>query len=261
MDRSRSIAAAAIALLPLGAGCDLAFDIDTQADPCELESFADATAVDHVPSEDFSVDWEMSFGVVMSSGLTYEIDLTTNALTPIDLGPYVPRAFSLAPEGSSMFYTASAEPALLKGARRPRAAERRLDAGVPKGTYAGTPSADIYGPRRMLLKEKETSTDIIELEDVAGRWTPVGEPHPMVTDHAPNLTPNGLTMVWPGYNEAGEPAVYAAQRPSISEWFGEPTVLRTGKTMRAQLLGECKRLYVSETPDGQQQLTLRRYDL
>lgn len=258
MDRSRSIAAVAIALL---GGCDLAFDIDLEPKPCELASFADAPAVTHAPADDFSVDWEMSFAVIISQGLTYELDLTTNTQTPIDLGPYVPRGFSLAPEGSSMFYTASAEPALLKGALRPSAAEWLLDAGVPKGTYAGTPSADIYGPRRLLLKEREESTDIIELEDVEGRWTPIGEPHPIATIQAPNLTPNGLTMVWPGYNEANEPVVFAAQRPSISEWFGEPTVIRTGHTARAQLLGECKRLYVIDPPTQSEPDALRHYDL
>jgi hypothetical protein len=252
MVRSRSMLAVAITLL---GGCDLAFDINLDADPCELGSFGETTAVELATNgaEDFSADWAMTFGVVMFAGSAYEIDLTTNAMTPIDLGPYTSHALSLAPEGNALFYTASAEPSLLKGALRPSAAEWILDAGVPRGTFAGTPSADVFGPRRVVVRERDTSTDVQEFEDVAGRWMPVGEPHPMTSNRAPNLTPNGLTMVWVETVEAAG-VVRAAQRPTIAEWFGPPTDLRSGPIQTAQLLGECKRLYVVE--DG----ALRQYD-
>lgn len=254
MARSRAVAAVALALL---GGCDLVFDVNTDSEPCELGSFADATPLDLAPADDFSTDWDMTFAVVMDRGLAIELDLAKNTSTPIDLGPYTTLGLSLAPEGNALFYTASAEPALLKGALRPTAAQWLLDAGVPRGTFAGTPSADVFGPRRVLVKERDTSTDIQEFEDVAGRWMPIGSPHPMTTDRAPNLTPNGLTMVYVEADEAGELVVRAAQRPSIAEWFGAPTTLRAGAFRTAQLLGECKRLFTIETGESS---TLRRYD-
>ncbi len=242
----RSLAGIALALVPLLGGCDLVFDIGTDAEPCELASFEDATPVDVVIAEDFSANWDMTFAVVVSLGVAYEVDLATAALTPIDLGPYTNSGLALAPEGSSMFYTAGAEPLILKGALRGGTTQWVLDATTPRGTFAGTPSADVFGPRRVLIREREASDEIQEYEDVSGRWMPVGEPHAVSSLRAPNLTPNGLTMVYIGTEDAGMVAVRAAQRPSTSEWFGPATTLRTGASAAAQLLGECKRLYTVE---------------
>lgn len=237
----------ALALVPLFGGCDLVFDIGTEAEPCELASFTDATAVDIVRADDFSANWAMTFAVVTSDGASYEIDLATSILTPIDLGPYQYRGLSLAPEGNSMFYTAGSEPMILKGALRGGTTQWLLDATTPRGTFAGTPSADVFGPRRVLIRERENTEAIQEYEDVAGRWMPVGEPRTVASRLAPNLTPNGLTMVFVGTDDEGMPAVQAAQRPSIAEWFGPVTTLRSAPGITsAQLLGECKRLYTVE---------------
>lgn len=241
----------ALALLVLGA-CDVVVGIDTDPSPCQLGSFADATPVDIVPAESFSADWDMRFAVVMSEGLSYELDLASHALTPIDLGPYVNVALALAPEGNALFYTINTEPYVLKGALRGGA--WLLDATVPRATFAGTPSADAFGPRRVLVRERAESDLIAEFEDVAGHWTSVGEPHAVSATYVPALTPNGLTMVYAGADADGNPAVMAAQRSSTSEWFGTPTVLLPGTFSSAQLLGECKRLYTS---DG---TMLRQYD-
>ena len=245
------LATLAVATLGL-AGCDLVVGIDTDPSPCELGSFAEATPVDLVAAENFSADWEMRFAVVMSEGLPYELDLETNALTPIDLGPYMNVALALTPEGNALFYTTNTEPYVLKGALRGDA--WLLDATVPRATFAGTPSADVFGPRRLLVRERAENDLILEYEDVAGRWTTVGEPHSVPATYVPDLTPNGLTMVYAGTDADGNPAVMAAQRRSTSEWFGTPTVLLPGTFSSAQLLGECKRLYTS---DG---TTLRQYD-
>lgn len=251
MARSRSWWLAAAALL---GGCDLVLGVEGKAEPCELGSFAAATPLDLAPAEDFSADWDMTFAVVMSGGIANEIDLVTLTMTPIELGPYTNIGLSLAPEGNALFYTASSEPDLLKGALRGSATQWVLGATTPRGVFAGTPSADVFGPRRLLVKERELGDEIQEYEDIAGRWTPVGMPHAVPSFHAPNLTPNGLTMVFAGTDEAGVPGIRAAQRASITEWFGPPTTLREGAFYAAQLLGECKRLYTS---DG---TTLRQYD-
>jgi hypothetical protein len=248
--RSR-LAALAAATLAL-AGCDLVVGIDTDPTPCQLGSFADATPVDIVPAEDFSADWDMRFAVVMSQGLSFELDLATRALTPIDLGPYSNIALALTPEGNALFYTINTEPYVLKGALRGES--WLLDATVPRATFVGTPSADVFGPRRMLVRERAENDLIAEFEDVAGRWTQIGEPQAMAATRVPDLTPNGLTMVYAGTDAGGSPAVMAAQRTSTSERFGPPTVLLPGVFSSAQLLGDCKRLYTS---DGE---TLRQYD-
>lgn len=235
-----------LALLGSVGACDAVVGIDTDAKPCTLGSFADAMPTELAPVEDFSVDWDMTFAVVMSGGLAQELDLATRTMSSIELGPYNDVALSLAPEGNAMFYTAVFEPMTLKGALRGGAAQWTLDATVPRGTFAGTPSADVFGPRRMLLKVRPTDDAVIEVEDKSGVWTPVGASHPITSLHAPNLTPNGLTMVYPGIADDGMPALLAAQRKTTSEWFGAATVLRSGAFSNAQLLDECKRLYATD---------------
>jgi hypothetical protein len=251
MARSRALAAAVIALL---GGCDLVFDVQRESTPCELGSFAEVPPLDLTRAEEFSIDWDMTFAVTTLEGMSYEVDLETRTSMPIDLGLYSPISLALAPEGRSMFYTASAEPNLLKGALRSAATEWVLEATTPRGTFAGTPSADVFGPRRVLVKERDVAAEIQEYEDISGHWVPIGSPHPLSTDHAPNLTPNGLTMVYVEPDPLGVPMVRAAQRASISEWFGPPTTLREGQYRSPQLLGECKRLYLVEDT------TLRQFD-
>lgn len=239
------------------AGCDAVFGLSGDVDPCELASFEGVTAEELIEAEDFSFDWEETFGVIQMNGSMYEIEPRARTLTPtpIDIGPYVNLGLALTPEGDALFYTIVTEPKELKGALRGGAADWRLDAGVPRGTFAGTPSADVFGPRRVMVKMRESIDETVqEYEDVRGRWTTVGEPRVIVTSRAPNLTPNGLTMVYPGFTETGDPVVLAAQRPSTSEAFGEPTAILSGMFSSAQLVGECARLY---TTDGNM---LRRYD-
>ena len=53
------------------AGCDLVFGIDGESTPCELSSFEAVTPVDVTPAEDFSFDWDETFGVVQQSGAAH----------------------------------------------------------------------------------------------------------------------------------------------------------------------------------------------
>ncbi|HEY5926720.1 MAG TPA: hypothetical protein VIV11_33770, partial [Kofleriaceae bacterium] len=158
-----------------------------------------------------------------------------------------------APEGHAVFFTAPIEPPELVGALRGETAWQ-LEATVPIGTYAGTPSADVFGPRRVLVRMRPGDTSVQEYEDQNGRWVAIGEPlavgdDPLTPDdvHAPNLTPNGLTMVYPGFDRDGDPGIFAQSRASVDEPFGEPVVLRMGPLRRPQLCGQCQQLYAIDS--------------
>src|SRR6185503_16266524 len=157
---------------------------------------------------------------------------------------------ALAPEGNAVFFTAQIEPQTLKGAVR-GGDTWQLGAEVPRGTYAGTPSADVFGPRRVLVRERVTSEDIQEFEDVDGHWQPIGVALPLVGLGAPNLTPNGLTMVYVGFDDALEHVVFARSRESVDAPFGEPVALRKGVMRAPQLCGKCKQLYVIDSGVGE----------
>jgi hypothetical protein len=248
------LAAAALAAVSL-AGCDIVFGVTGEATPCDLGAFDSATPEDVSPAEDFSFDWEETFGVVQLDGATYEIDPTDAALTPIDLGPYINGGLALTPEGDALFYTILIEPLTLRAALRGEPTAWVTDAGVPRGTFAGTPSADVFGPRRVMVKMRPPpDTEVVEYEDVGGRWSVIGAAPAIEALRAPNLTPDGLTMVWTSRPVDGEHAVFAAQRSSTKAPFGEPVKLLAGDFANAQLLGRCKRLYTDDS------LMLRRYD-
>lgn len=244
-----------VALAVALTGCDMVFGVDGEETPCALGDYAQA--VDLAPAEAFTFDWDETFGVVQTSdGLPYEIDRDGVVVGPIDLGSYLTVSLALAPEGDALFYTVVAEPMLLKGALRNASTQYTLQAGVPRGTFAGTPSADVFGPRRVLVKLRPGLDDLAvqEYEDVSGTWVAVGEPQTIATERAPNLTPDGLTMVYPGVTEGGEPAVFAAQRSARSSTFGAPVKILDGAFTGAQLCGRCARLYAT---DG---AMLRRYE-
>ena len=76
-----------------------------------------------------------------------------------------------------------------------RTARIRLNSR-PAGALAGTPSADAFGPRRVLIKVRLTDQTVQEYQDTNGVWTAVGAPFEASGIAPPNLTPNGLTMVY-----------------------------------------------------------------
>lgn len=251
MVRGSSLIAALPALL---AGCDLVFDVSAESTPCDLAAFDEDNAIDVSPAEDFSFDWQQTFGVVMIETSTFEIDPVTSELTQIDIGAYMSRGLALTPEGDALFFTAVVEPPELKGMLRGDEGVWVVAPAVPRGTYAGTPSADVFGPRRVMVKLRDGTDEVQEYEDVSGRWMPVSGVLSIATARAPNLTPDGLTMVYPGTTTVGEPAVFAAQRASTAEPFGEVTQILPGAFAGVQLVAQCQRLYAT---DG---LMLRRYD-
>ena len=230
-------------LLLLLAGCDLAFGVGGDPSPCTLAPFDDAPVDELVAADDFSVDWDQTFAIVSRETGTVVWSFEGGE-KPIDLGVYVIAGFSLAPEGNALFYTAMIEPPLLQGAVRKGEAWEVAPA-LPPGRFAGTPSADVFGPRRVLVT---VDGKLLEFEDDAGRWVAVGTEHMLEVSRAPNLTPNGLTAVY-----AGADGIYAMSRPTTNDWFGEPVKILASADRSPQLLGQCERLYT--THDG----VLRRY--
>jgi hypothetical protein len=235
-------------------GCDLAFGVGGDPNPCELASFDGARSTEISPAIRFSVDWDQRFAVVViGDGYLAEIALADGTKTLIDLGPYEPVNLSLNPEGNALLYTARIEPPVLAGALRASVGTWQLDARAPTATFTGTPSADVFGPRRMLARMHEFDVDdqgqptVQELEDDNGTWVRVGSAHPLVADLPPNLTPNGLTAVFSrsATTEMGTVIeIFGMTRPSTDVWFGEPVkILSNGSDHSPQLLGHCERLY------------------
>jgi hypothetical protein len=242
-------------LLGMCCACDGVYGLAGDPGPCSATSFAAATPVDLVAAEDFSITRDRSRAVITANGLTAEVALPSGTITPIDLGVYSDLSFAITPEGDALFYTASIEPPLLQGAVR-SGAQWTLGTRVPPGTYAGTPSADEFGPRRVLVRLRDARELVEEYEDDAGVWLPVGDPHLVAGAYAPNLTPTGLTMVYAADDPAtAAPAVMLATRASVADWFGEAIAILPGAHRSPQLLDVCRELYVVD--DNQ---TLRRYD-
>lgn len=247
--------ASVLGVVLLVGGCDAVFGLSGDPGPCGSTSFATAKGVDITPAEAFSISRDRTLVVLENEGLAYQLVLPGGQPEAIDLGVYPAVSFSIAPEGGSLFYTAMIEPPLLLGAVR-SGATWSLDATVPSGTYVGTPSADEFGPRRVIARLRDARSDLQEYEDDGGVWIAHGDTHPTDAQFAPNLAPNGLTMVYAALDPAtGLPAVFVATRSSMADWFGAPTSILPGAHSAPQLLDMCRELYVID--DDQ---TLRRYD-
>lgn len=250
----RSSHAAIVLALALG-GCDLAFGFDTGEKPCDVTTFDSARHTDLAVAEDFSVDWDQTFAVIIQEGASFELPLPTGTPVPIDLGIYPSGALSLTPEGNALFYTADIEPPLLQGALRKTEGSWQIAATVPRGTFAGTPSADVFGPRHLLVQLRTGDGAIQEYVDADGHWVTVGDPHPLVTESPPNLTPNGLTAVFAKVaDDQVTREIYEMSRATTAAWFGEPVKIFAGTAGHPQLLGQCRQLYTLD--EGQ----VRRYD-
>jgi hypothetical protein len=239
-------------------GCDVAFGLTGEAEPCTFDAPFDPTRFTKLAdANNFSIAADRARVVLETPPLVVEQALPDGMPTTVfELANLA--TFALSPEGDALMYSTATEPPVLLGAIR-------KDGGwedgkpVPLGTFAGTPSADAFGPRRVLVKLRDSQLPVQEYEDVGGTWTPVGEPFDVDAARAPSLTPSGLTMVFVGNDFLGEspeiPAVYAASRASTSEPFGEPRMLLKDFARSPQLLGNrCEELYISI--DG----AVRRYD-
>lgn len=222
--------------------------------PCDDSSFASAKPTHIVDAYAFSVTWERD-RMYFATGLTYEMSLPNGKPQAVDLGPYSADTLAVAPEGDGMFFTVAFEPPMLLGAVQTGSAWAS-DPLVPLGTYAGTPTAAAFGPRRVLVRLRYSLSQVQEYEDDGNTWQPVGPVHSIPGDFAPNLTPAGFDMVYADH--AG--AVWIAHRPSVGEWFGDATMILDGQHQFPQLLDRCHELYVIDLPiDSGAQTAVQRY--
>jgi hypothetical protein len=247
-------------------GCDVVFGLDEAEAPCSTTSFATAKQTDLALADDFSMSWDRTFAVTTRSGFTYELALPSATETQFDLDVYTHEGFGLAPEGNALFYTQITEQPSLHAAVRSSPGSWREDPIVPLGVFAGTPSADELGPRRVIVRLHSDDQLFQEFEDVNGLWMPIGDTHTLPMYVAPNLTPNALTMVYHDVQSDGTGAVFAATRNTTADWFGDPVVIlpgmNNGDHMSPQLLDRCHELYVIDSvPDasGSNISKLRRY--
>ena len=244
-----------LAPLLLLAGCDTVFGLDEAPTPCTPASFANASTVDVAQVDDASVSLDRTFAVVVLSGLPYVQPLPAgSARTPMTFDSYTASSLALAPEGNALLFTAVIEPPTLMGAVRVGSGWQP-DPIVPVGTYAGTPSEDGYGVRRVLVRV-EDGGPVQEYEQQAEQWVAVGDPQALDGDEAPSLTANGLTMVY-----GGSAGIMQATRATTSQPFATPLAILPGAHTHPQLLDHCQQLYVIDPPADGGSNVLRRYDL
>jgi hypothetical protein len=247
-------------LLGVCSGCDSVLGFDTNPGPCSSASFANAKPTTVMTAEQFSISWDQTRAVVVQRGSTWEVSPLTAKPVAIDIGPYFPMSLGLSPEGDSLLFTAALEPPTLTAVVGGNGTWRQ-DPNVPVGTFAGTPSADAFGPRRVLVHMRPGG-QLQEYEDDGGLWKTVGDGHDFNGPQSANLTPNGLTMVYTAPQDDGTSAVVLATRTSTAGWFGTPVVILAGDHQQPQLLGQCNSLFVLDPntdPAGQDSL-VARYD-
>jgi hypothetical protein len=258
-------ARSSLALL-LVAGCDVVIGLESKIEPCRPVLVDPETGTDIVDATSSSIDWDEQFAILRTPGAEVkQYTLPDGPLTEsaIDLGIYDRQALALVPEGDALFFTAAIEPPILQGAVRVGQTWRLVDE-LPVGTMAGTPSAREFGPRRVLVRLRMSKPEVQEFEEVAGRWEPIGSPLLLPGDEGPNLTPNGLTLVFQGTialtDEGGASlleGIFVAGRATVDEPFDEPELILDGNYNSPQLLGRCSRLYVVDQPTAR----LRRFTL
>ena len=123
------------------------------------------------------------------------------------------------------------------------------------------PTARERGPRRMLLLTRASvgfAKVIQELvEDDAGNWGPAGEPYASFALGVdgifdPNLSADGLRIVFSGFGFSGENAVYYVDRASVDERFAAATpvfsLLGNGLALSPFLADDCARMYFYAVP-------------
>ena len=247
-------------LLSASTGCDVVFGLDESPAPCGTASFAQAKPVDVMAAEAASVSWQRDRAVITRNEMPFVVDLPSGEPVLIDIGPYATYSLSLAPEGTSLLFSAELEPPQLFAAVRGESNTAwRIDPNVPIGTFAGVPSADAFGPRRVVARMGPNGP-LQEYEDDSGTWKPIGDRHDYDGQFAPNLTPNGLSMVYRGMQADMTPAIFVANRANTNAWFGMPTVILAGEHSDPQLLDQCHALYVVDATDDVNSPMLRHYD-
>jgi hypothetical protein len=241
-------------------GCDVVWGLSGEPSACELGAFDGEPVATATDGFRFTVSGDGERAILIEDEASvFEAELAIGDRQPVELPPYTPIAIALSPEGDLLFHSSAIEPTLLELAERTNGVWMKSDRVPPKGVFAGVPSSLAFGARRVIVRLRDTGTDVQEYVDDGAAWNPVGDPQPLPGSLAGNLTENGLTMTFLDVDPAnGEPAIFAANRASVDDWFGAPVQLRAGthETNGGQLIGKttCDTLFVSE------QGALRRFD-
>jgi hypothetical protein len=227
------------------AGCDRVFGLTGYEVPCDLHAFT-GSAIPVVAASDVARD-DADLILGIADGAPFEL-AAGGTPQPIDLGVYVPVGLGLAPEGALLLFSGAIEPPLLQSARRVGSGVWVVGGDVPAGVYAGAPTATELGPRRTLVRIDAATADVQEyIQTDLGTWQPIGAVLEVDSLFAPNLLPNGLTMVYAGTDSAGGAAgVYAAQRAALDGRFGAPRLLYAGAFDSAVLSAQCDALTVGD---------------
>jgi hypothetical protein len=258
----------ALVVLGLGLGaCDAVWGLTGEPPRCDLGTgaFDGIEAQDlKMTVEDYSVAVDVNRAIASLDGFSYEIDLEINAdPVKLELGEgFIQAGFGLAPEGDFLFFSNEIEPPDLGMAERTSEGWKVSTRQPPKGVHAGTPTAKLFGARRVLVKIGQEGVveqagqvrDTQEYVEDGDSWRPVGDRQALATLFAPNLTPNGMTAVFVEQDADGNSVVVIATRKHVSDSFTDRTVIfraDAGSSVRtAQLRGddvldkECSTLFV-----------------
>jgi len=242
-------------------GCDVVFGADIMPPaPCPTPSFDGAKTTDLMVADAFSLSWDRDRILLVRAGQLTEQTLPDGKPEPIDIGSYVPMSVSLAPEGDALFYSIAVEPPQLH-AEVKRSSGWITDDVVPIGTYAGTPSADEFGPRRVIVRLTDDTAMVQEYVAQGDAWFTADTPKPLDGAFTVNLSPDALDMTYLGVDSDGAPSVMLAHRTTTDVWFDPPTAILHGNHASPQLVDRCRQLYVIDPLDGPTtQNTVRRYD-
>jgi hypothetical protein len=247
-------------------GCDTVLGLDDPSLPrCLPKKFTNArTQVLRTEIEAFSFTKDRALGVASIRGINSEVTKDGDPM-PLPLQPmYSMMSVAMEPNGDYILFTAGNEPPEILAAR-PMGDSWVFDKNVPKGYIAGTPSDRMTGdPVRVIVRlfaVTETGMkDFAEYERTAeGTWIEVNERFTIRAAAGANLTPDGLAIVYDGYEDGDDKrGVYVRQRASLDESFGgdrASELIFDGTHTFPQLFGDCTSLYTVDDATGENALT------
>lgn len=237
-----------VLLLVALCGCDAVFGLDDAALPecfVDADQFKGTTPQILREVEVFSFSAKRDRAIAAIGGITVETESDGANPKPIDITPTYPMvAVAVEPNHDYFMFTASIEPPTLFMAFQENG-KWKFDPRVPKGTVAGTPSDTMSGkPVRVVVRLFQNQQLFQEYErDDDGNWVPFGGRFELDAYAGANMTQDGLSIVFDGFDEDDMPGVYVAQRGAISNSFGEPNRVLEGVHQQPQLFGTCNTLY------------------
>ena len=239
--------------LALVSGCDVVVGLSGDQRPCGNARFGRQGHADRARPMTSRSTGTQTFAVLASDGAAVEYRFSDKSQTRDRSRRLQHHRARARARGQRPVLHGLDRAADLDGGRARRKSAWRTGQRVPQGTYAGTPSADTFGPRRSLVRARPRLRDG---PGVRGSGRRVGrgrrsarraglrraEPHAERPD-------DGLPR-----RRRDSPGIFLATRASTDAWFGTPVLVLEGEHRFPQLLGRCSDLYVID--DG----TLTRYE-